>query len=156
MPSKSWLIGGNNASQPMCGDDNGDGTITPVVSLGCSKNKTTVGATNTLASTANTADQVIVTYTVTAGKTFFLEWADVVARLTTFASTATYFGTASLEIDGTKVWTGIFGGAGITTQCGIWPSEPIAVASGKVIRLVCTPSSTTGYTWRGNIGGYEK
>lgn len=157
MARKTYPMGGNAALHLLCADDNGDGTLTPVVSLGCSMNKTPVGTTNTLASTAATADQVVVTYTVTAGKTFFLQFADVAARLTTYAATATNFGVASLQIDGAVVWTQMLMGAGNSPQVFMEPGgEPIAVPGGKVIRIVCTPSAATAFTWRGNIVGYEK
>jgi hypothetical protein len=59
------------------------------VSIGTSLGKTLVMKTGTLATSATTADQVILTYTVTSGKIFYLTYLDVNARLTTFAATAT-------------------------------------------------------------------
>lgn len=32
----------------------------------------------------------------------------------------------------------------------------LPIASGVVVRLVCTPSATTPFTWIGNFGGYER
>jgi hypothetical protein len=111
-----------------------------------------------LVTTATTADQVILTYTVTAGKTFYMQYFTFTARLTTFAATATLFGTLSLESPaGTKLFTtdifhaGSFGGP---EELGF--SEPIPIAAGVVVRIVCTPATTTSYTWKANFGGYEK
>src|SRR5438132_14335127 len=67
------------------------------VTFGNATGKTNVLKTGTLVSTATTADQVLVTYTVTAGKTLYLSYFDYTARLTTYAATATNFGNCSLE-----------------------------------------------------------
>lgn len=127
------------------------------ISLGQSSGKTNVLKTGNLVTTATTADQVILTYTVTTGKTFYLEYLSVDCRLTTFATTATWFGAASLESPaGTKLITNDLSGAGAVTRNPYVFSEPIPIASGTVIRVVCTPGATTSYTWKANFGGYEK
>jgi hypothetical protein len=132
-------------------------TPTGVVSLGNSLGKTLVMKTGTLATSATTADQVILTYTVTAGKTFYLEYLSANARLTTFAATATLFGDASLESPaGTKLHTTMVAGSGIGDRDYLPFSEPIPIAGGTVIRVVCTPAAATAMTWRANFGGYEK
>lgn len=127
-------------------------------STGSATGKTITMKTGTLVTTAVTADQVILTYTVTSGKTFFLEYVDVTARLTTYATTATNFGTASLETpSGTKQITAMIANAGvINPPYHIHFGEPIPIAAGVVIRVVCTPGATTSYTWRANFGGYER
>jgi hypothetical protein len=127
------------------------------VSIGSSLGKTLVMKTGSLISTLVTADQVILTYTVTAGKTFYLQYFDIVARLTAYAATATNFGTASLENpSGTKLYTAIIANAGAILPVGQTLTEPIPIAAGTVIRIVCTPSAITSMTWQGNLGGYEK
>jgi hypothetical protein len=128
------------------------------VSIGISQGKTVVMKTGALVTTAVTADQVILTYTVTTGKTFYLESADVTARLTTYAATATLFGAASLENpSGTKLITEMIANAGvITPPYSVQFSEPVPIASATVIRFVCTPAATTSFTWQANLGGYEK
>ena len=127
------------------------------VSLGNATGKTNVMQTASKVTTATTADQVILTYTVTAGKTFYLEYLDIDARLTTFATTATYFGLTSLESPaGTKLITQMKAGAGVTVDPHYEFSEPIPIAAGTVIRVVCTPNATTSYTWQASFGGYEK
>jgi hypothetical protein len=127
------------------------------VSLGQSTGKTNVLKTGNLVTTATTADQVILTYTVTAGKTFYLEYLSVDCRLTTFAVTATWFGAASLQNPAaTKLITDDLSGPGAVTRHPYIFPEPIPIGAGTVIRVVCTPSATTSFTWKANFGGYEK
>lgn len=127
------------------------------VSLGNSLGKTNVMKTGTLVTTATTADQVILTYTVTAGKTFYLEYFSSNARLTTFAATATYFGLTSLESPAaTKLVSTMIAGSGLGDRDYLPFTEPIPIAAGTVIRIVTTPSAVTSMTWQGNLGGYEK
>lgn len=127
------------------------------VSLGNSLGKTNVLKTGALTTTATTADQVILTYTVAASKTFYLEYFDVIARLTTFAATATLFGSVSLESPaGTKLYTTDIFHAGNMQPLQMTFAEPIPIAAGTVIRVVCTPSATTSFAWKANFGGYEK
>lgn len=129
------------------------------VSMGNSLGKAWAGATGNLVTTAVTADQVIVTYTVTAGKTFYLQGALITARLTTFAATATLFGACSIETPAaTKKITLDAAGSGIVAPpiwIG-WGGEPQPIAAGTVIRVVCTPGAVTSYTWKAALYGYEK
>jgi uncharacterized membrane protein YoaK (UPF0700 family) len=131
---------------------------TQPVTIGNSTGKTNVCKTGNLVTTTVTADQVILTYTVTSGKTFYLMGYNVTARLTTYAATATNFGVSSLENpSGTKLNTCMIANAGvINPPYDEFFSEPMPIAAGTVIRIVCTPSSTTSYTWQGNLFGYEK
>jgi hypothetical protein len=116
---------------------------------------TKVMKTGTLVTTAVTGDQVILTYTVTSGKTLYLKYLKIDTRLTTFAVTATNFGLASLESPaGTKLLTQMQSGAGITL-IPPYLLDLITVPSGTVIRVVCTPAAVTSYTWIANFGGYE-
>jgi hypothetical protein len=137
------------------------GTFWPAIqpcTLGNSAGKTNVLKTGNLVTTAVTADQVILTYTVTAGKTFYLQYLLMMARLTTFAATATLFGAASLENpSGTKVATlDIAGPQGITAPPIVLEfAEPIPIAAASVIRIVCTPSAVTSFTWKACFGGFE-
>ncbi|HEX8097835.1 MAG TPA: hypothetical protein VF507_07350 [Pyrinomonadaceae bacterium] len=128
------------------------------VTLGSYTGKTVVAKTGALVTTAATADQVLVTYTVTAGKTFYLEYFDVQARLTTYAATATNFGDCALESPaGTKLYVTIVAHAGSPLPLGALSlAEPLPFAGGSVVRLVCTPSAVTSFTWRGNLGGFER
>lgn len=127
------------------------------VSLGTSQGKTVVLKTGTLASSATTPDQVVLTYTITTGKTFYLCSLDCLVRLTTFAATATLFGTISLENpSGTKLWTMDMVGTGVTNQYILQLIEPVPMSSATVVRVVCTPAAATAFTWRANFAGYEK
>lgn len=127
------------------------------VSLGNSLGKVNQMKTGNLVTTAVTADQVILTFTVTALKTFYLKYFDYSARLTTFATTATLFGTLSLESPAsTKLYTIDVFHAGVGDGKCVTFSEPIPIAAGTVIRVVCTPSAATSFTWKANFGGYEK
>lgn len=127
------------------------------ITLGSATGKTVVSKTGTLASSATTADQVLVTYTVTAGKTFYVSQFDFTARLTTYAATATNFGECSLESPaGTKLYTMMNANAGAPVPITAVLSEPLPIASGVVVRLVCTPSAATAFTWRGNMVGFER
>jgi hypothetical protein len=129
------------------------------VSLGQSAGKTVIMKTGNLATTATTVDQVVLTYTVTAGKTFYLQYVDFNCRLTTYANTSVLFGAISLENpSGTKLITEL-----AVAQSGGFPdpiylafAEPIPIAAGTVIRVVCTPAASTSFTWQANFGGYEK
>lgn len=127
------------------------------VTLGSTLGKTVVMKTAVLTTTATTADQVVLTYTVTSGKTLYLQYFDVTSRLTTYAATATNFGDCSLESPaGTKLWTEMQTNAGVSGMSGHQLAEPVPIASGVVVRLVCTPSAVTSFRWQGNLGGYER
>jgi hypothetical protein len=126
------------------------------VSLGTSLGKVNKSKSGSLASSATTAAQTIVTYTVTSGKVLYLQYFDVGARLTTWANTATYYGTVSLVIGGTTMWTQDLMNAGVSSPICIQLGEPIAVAASTVVSIVCTPAAATAYTWTANLGGYEK
>jgi hypothetical protein len=112
--------------------------------------------TGSLVTTATTANQVVATYTVTAGKTFMLEYWDMNSRLTTFATTATLMGTWSLQVNGVTVYTGQMTAAGARFPDQVLLPKPVPVAAGIVVRLVVTPAAATSMTWQGNFGGYEK
>lgn len=135
-----------------------DQTTLPV-SLGNTTGKTNVLKTGTLATTATTADQVVLTYTVTAAKTFYLEYFAVDCSLTaapTNFNTPVIFGTISLETpSGTKNISYRFMGPN-PQEDNITFSEPIPVAAGVVVRAVVTPGITTSLTWIANFGGYER
>jgi hypothetical protein len=120
---------------------------------------TNVFKTGTITTTATTADQVVLTYTVTSGKTFYLQYLVMYGRLTVLAATATILGAISLETpSGTKCIT--FDDVNPTTsELEFNPlgfSEPIPIAAGTVVRVVVTPAAATSMLWRANFGGYEK
>ena len=128
------------------------------VSLGNSIGKSNILRTGSLVTTTTTADQVILTYTVTIGKIFYMTYWDVTARLTTFAATATNFGTASLENPSVSKFATVMVAHAGTPQltAGVRFTEPVPFLAGTTIRIVCTPAATTSFTWQANFGGYEK
>jgi hypothetical protein len=123
--------------------------------IGNTDGKTVVMKTGTLVTTAVTADQVILTYTVTAGKTFFVEYVIFDATTTVFSNNV-LLGTESFESPaGTKLITDRFTALS-NSPSSMHFAEPIPFSSGTVVRVVCTPVSTTSMTWIANFGGYER
>jgi hypothetical protein len=128
------------------------------VSLGSTDGKTNVLKTGTLVTTAVTAGQVILTYTVTALKTFYLEYLRVSAAITTQPGNGNPIALGSISVE-TPSGTSIFQTSFVTPtdeRDGIQFSEPIPIAAGTVIRVLCTPAAATSFTWYANFGGYEK
>jgi hypothetical protein len=116
--------------------------------------KTNVLKTGTLVTTAVTVDQVILTYTVTAGKTFFVEYVTFEGTTTAFSNNV-ILGTISLETpSGTKVISARFN-ANASFDRVIPFTEAIPISAGVVIRVVTTPAVTNSITWIANFGGYE-
>ena len=119
---------------------------------------TQVAKTGTVTTTAVTADQIVLTYTVTTGKTFYMTNLDISADFTTLSTTGAYIGTASLESpSGTKTITQDF--QNLTTEQIDWKQwvfpVPKTATSTTVIRVVCTPNATTSTRWRANFSGFE-
>lgn len=129
------------------------------VQLGSTTGKANVFLTGSITTTAVTADQVILTRTVTAAKTLYVSYACIQARLTAVSATASILGAASIETpSGTKVATFTFTNP-TTSETGpvcVPIVEPIGVAASVVIRCVVTPGATTSMLWICNFGGYEK
>lgn len=125
-------------------------------SLGTVDSKTNVMKTGALVTTATTADQVVLIYTVTGGKTFFVQYMDLYVRLTTPGGGNFFFGNMSIESPaGTKLYTADM----ISPSSGpirLTFAEPLPIAASTVIRVVCTPGATTSYTWRANVAGFER
>jgi hypothetical protein len=129
------------------------------VTLGNTDGKTVVMKTGTLTTLSITVDQVILTYTVTAGKTFYMEYLETNVGLNPMSSTGTDMGAISLESPGgTKLYTRRTVNANtdaIDADQATF-SEPIPFASGTVVRVVCTPLATRGISWVANFGGFER
>lgn len=126
------------------------------ITQGNSTGKTTQILNGSLVTTAVTANQVILTHTVTAGKTFYLQEFDCNVFTTAHTTTAAAYGICSLQIGGTTVWSSYLSGPGSAQTQTVIYSEPIPVSAGTVIQWVTTPVNTTSYTWNSNFGGYEK
>lgn len=137
----------------------GPSSINRVVSLGNAAGKTNILKTGSLVTTAATADQIVLTYTVTTGQTFYLEYVVIEGRLTVAAATATILGDVSLELpSGTKgmTTTAVNPTTSASDKLVISFAEPIPIAAGTVVRVVVTPTAVTSMTWRASFGGYEK
>lgn len=111
--------------------------------------------TGTLVTTATTADQIVLTYTVTALKIFYLQYVSMSGYRTTLPGNVNpiWLGAMSAETpSGTKI---------ITVDRFHAPSNDapfalnVPISAGVVIRVVVTPSAATSTTWRANFGGYE-
>ena len=130
-----------------------------VTSLGSNNAKSNIYLTGNITTTATTVDQVVLTKTVAANKTYYLEYVSFDAHFITVSSTATRLGTISLESpSGTKVITiDIINPTTSDHHSSIFTAtEPIPIPSGVVVRCVTTPLVTTSILWRCNFGGYEK
>ena len=127
-----------------------------VMSLGTVDSKTLVMKTGSLTTTATTVDQVVLTYTVTALKTFFIQYLEMMVAASS-GHADTVFGTMSLEIvSGTKVITEHPIGPGIGQSSLYTFSEALPVSAGTVVRIVTTPAAATSFVWSANFGGFER
>jgi len=123
-------------------------------------NKSLVLKTGSLVTTSVTANQSILSYTVTAAKTFYLTYFDLQGRFTTASATASNLGTVSVSIGGVIVYQAGFNNP-TTSDCGsqsvrIYTNAAIPIAAGTVILIEVTPAAVTSMTWLGNLGGYEQ
>ncbi len=122
--------------------------------------KTAILKTGSLTTTSITAGQTILTYTVTAGKVFYLDYLDIQSRLTAISATASILGTVTLSVGGVAAYTSSFVNP-TTSDAGsqavrISFSEPIPINAGTVIALTVTPNAVTSMLWIGNFGGFER
>lgn len=116
-----------------------------------------VAVPNSLTTTATTADQVVTTYTVPAGRTLVLCGFSVQCRSTAPPGNANpvLFGTASLEATGgTKRFTYDLMGNVSPHEHGGDFSEAWILPAATVVRVVCTPIAATSFLWRANLWGY--
>jgi len=120
--------------------------------------KTPRWTTGTVVTTTTTADQVVLTYTVTAAKTFFLTYIAVNAYRTTLPGNVNplFLGNISLESPaGTKLLTWPMFHAPDNGGFVLPIDEDFWILASTVVRIVVTPSAATSTTWRANFGGYE-
>jgi hypothetical protein len=113
--------------------------------------------TNLLVTTSVVADQVVLTYTVPAGRTLSLGYFYVMCRSTAPPgnSNPVLFGEVSLEHPaGTKLWTTDLVGNVSPREHGLTFPVPHQVPAGDVVRVVCTPIAGTSFRWRANLGGF--
>lgn len=128
------------------------------VSLGSKSDKTVVMKHGSLTTTSQAANQFISSYTVTANKTFFLEYYDAQAFFTVPSTNPARIGTLFLEL---PAFVTVASVSFITSSLAkdtfkLDFAEPIQVSSGTIIRSSCTPDTTTSSTWQVHYGGYEK
>jgi|GEM_PF-5507455 hypothetical protein len=159
----SWTIGGimsiqiadkTNQSQLLAVES--DGSI--LVNTGITKSL--VMKTGSLVSTSVTTNQGILGYTVTAGKTFYLEYIDLQGRFTTPSGTSTVLGTVILSIGGITSYQATFvnpntGDTGSQAVRLVF-SEPLPIASATTILAAVSTLVATSTTWIANFGGYER
>lgn len=128
------------------------------VSLSDTTGKAAVMKSAQLTTTAVTANQIVLTYIVTALKTLFLQYIDLQARLTAASATASVLGTITVTVAGVVVYTAEFCNptSGATETHSLAFSEPIPLAAGVVISVLVTPAAATSMRWTGNFGGFEK
>ena len=117
---------------------------------------TNVGVNGQLASTTATADQVILTYTVPAQKTFNLEYFTANVKLTTFAATATDFGVIKFKVNGVTLWSWMAAGPQGVMQANPYAEFPdeLPYAAGDVITITASPTAVTPFSWEDNLGGW--
>lgn len=112
----------------------------------------------TLVTTAATADQVILTVTLTAA--FNIKLIAIGAAYTTYSGTEANLGLARIQTYVSTAWgqrfeqrfqnTDLDNNAGMT----ILPlGSGISLASGENIRAICTPASTTSTRWPASFWG---
>lgn len=129
------------------------------LSLGTNTGKTNIFNSSALVTAATTQNITIKTYTVTSGKTFYLQWLSLESRPTVISATASILGIASLESPaGTTIASHTFANPTTSDVERIYYSfsEPIPIPSGQIIKAVAAPAAATSTTWYGNFGGYEK
>jgi len=113
--------------------------------------------TNLLVTTSTAADQVVLAYTVPAGKTFSLGYFYVMCRSTSPPGNPNpvLFGEASLEHPpGSKLWTADLVGNVAPREHGLSFPVPHQIPAGETVRIVCAPVSGTSFRWRANLGGF--
>jgi hypothetical protein len=134
-------------------------SMSNIVTLG-DTNKTVQMKTGQLTTTAVTANQIALTYTVTVGKNLFLEYIDIQARLTAVSATSSVLGTAVLQINGVSVYTATFVNPTTSDQGSqavrLFFSEPVPIPSAQAIAVLVTPAAATSMLWTANFGGYER
>lgn len=159
----NWPIGGimaiqladkTNTAQLLAVES--DGSI--LVNTGVTK--TLVMKTGSLVSTSVTANQGILGYTVTAGKTFYLIYIDLQGRFTAPSGTSSVLGTVVFSIGGVNVYQASFvnpttGDSG-SQAVRLMFSEPLPVAAGVALLAAASPAAATSMTWIANFGGYER
>ena len=114
-----------------------------------------VFATGQLVSNTTTANQVIATYTVPAGRTLRLQGWDCTGRMSNGNNTFRFFGDVSLRVGSSNLMTRSLTGGGVAETEFSLGSNPPEFPAGSVVTVVCTPAVNTSFTWNANLNGYE-
>jgi hypothetical protein len=133
------------------------GTGNGAVSLGTTGTKGNVIKTGA-ATTSSAAYAEILTYTVTSGKTLFINALELEGRLTTPSATGAVLGACSMQIGrGSTVATFTFmNPSSEAADRVILPlAEPVTVSGGTVLVFSCIPAGSTSTLWQENFIGYE-
>jgi hypothetical protein len=152
-PARTEQVGGSDGTDLRTMLTDATGVVQ--TSLG-NTNKSFKGIQGNLNTSTTASYQIIATYTVTAGKTFYLQYFDCSGNTETAAASAAAFGVCSLSIGGNIIYQQYLHGSGTAGPFPIYLSEPIPVTAGTVISWLATPVATTAFYWYANIGGYEK
>lgn len=103
---------------------------------------------------STTANQSVASYTVPAGATFYLQYAEAEAYYLTFSTSVSNFGAAYFSVNGAHAYTTQLAGAGISRTGQILFDPPLVFPAGTVLSWLVSPAAGTGTVWYGNIGGH--
>jgi len=113
----------------------------------------------TLTTASTTADQLIGSHTVGAGKTFRIQAIIVEVYFTTLSTTAEYLGTFKLQIGGSD-WLGPFQATNTTSGAlfgmVIPLPEGVDVEENVKVEALCTPAVVTSIRWVVSVVGFER
>ena len=119
---------------------------------------TNVMKTGTLVTTSVTVNQVVLTYTVTAAKTLYVQYVVMGAYLTSQPANANPIDLGDIAVQtpsGTNIIQSERFHPKISDLVVTFP-QAIPIAAGVVFRIVCNPNSSTSMIWEANFGGYER
>jgi hypothetical protein len=112
----------------------------------------------TLTTSSVTADQLIGSYTVPAGRKFRITNVLIEAYLSVLNTTAVYLGTVKLQINGAD-WLGPYEAS--NTASGALFGIVIPIPSGvdvefqMKVQALCTPAAVTSTVWTVTLVGFE-
>jgi hypothetical protein len=129
--------------------------ISGSVSLGVN-NKTPIMINGVLTSSTTATEQLVCSYTVPAGMTFYLQYVDMSVLFGAPTLTPTLHGYSLLESPAGTTLYHMYSDNQTMNPVGREFSEPIPFSSGSVIRITANPYTTTLRYWVGNFGGYIK
>ena len=132
-------------TQPISGTVSIQSSTTTNVTV---QNFTITGSTKT--------DQSVASYTVPAGVTFYLTYAEAESYYLTFTTLTSNFGVAYFSVNGIHAYTTQMAGSGISRTGFLQFNPPLVYPAGTAITWLVTPALATATVWYGNLGGYYK